>query len=169
MQTSHPGLSVENERLVEDLQDRLEEARAEVLQRRKDEKEMKGKEKAQLIQITGVSFGVLWRTLLTESSSKRTFRASKRVSKILRPIMRACRRCTTHNAVSFWSTANPSIRQSADRSTDEAQRLRDLLRDRDAVVKELEIGIQAHEADEKKVCPVPLHFAVHSHDHANPV
>ena len=45
---------------MEDLQDRLEEARAEVLQRRKDEKEMKGKEKALIIQITGVSYGELY-------------------------------------------------------------------------------------------------------------
>ena len=45
---------VENERLVEDLQDKLEEVRSEINQRRKDEKEMKGKERAQLIQIAGV-------------------------------------------------------------------------------------------------------------------
>ena len=45
----------ENERLVEDLQDKLEEARAEIAQRRKDEKEWKGKERTQMIQISGVS------------------------------------------------------------------------------------------------------------------
>jgi hypothetical protein len=41
--------------LVEDLQDKLEEARAEIAQRRKDEKELKGKDRAQIIQISGVS------------------------------------------------------------------------------------------------------------------
>jgi len=46
--------STENERLVEDLQDKLEEARSEITQRRKDEKDMKGKERAQMIQIAGV-------------------------------------------------------------------------------------------------------------------
>lgn len=50
-----PLRSSENERLVEDLQDKLEEARSEVTQRRKDEKDMKGKERAQIIQIAGVS------------------------------------------------------------------------------------------------------------------
>jgi hypothetical protein len=45
----------ENERLVEDLQDKLEEARAEIARRRKDEKEWKGKERTQMIQISGVS------------------------------------------------------------------------------------------------------------------
>jgi hypothetical protein len=54
------GLSVlttraENERLVEDLQEKLEEARAEIAQKRKDEKELKSKDRAQLIQIAGVS------------------------------------------------------------------------------------------------------------------
>jgi phage terminase Nu1 subunit (DNA packaging protein) len=48
----HP--SAENERLVEDLQEKLEEARAEITQRRKDEKEMKSKERTLLIQIAGV-------------------------------------------------------------------------------------------------------------------
>lgn len=47
--------SADNERLVEELQDKLEEARAEIAQRRKDEKEWKGKERAQMIQISGVS------------------------------------------------------------------------------------------------------------------
>jgi phage terminase Nu1 subunit (DNA packaging protein) len=47
--------SAENERLVEDLQEKLEEARAEITQRRKDEKEMKSKERTLLIQIAGVS------------------------------------------------------------------------------------------------------------------
>lgn len=45
----------ENERLVEELQDKLDEARSEVTQRRKDEKEMKGQERALLIQIACVS------------------------------------------------------------------------------------------------------------------
>jgi hypothetical protein len=47
--------SAENERLVEDLQDKLEEARSEIAHRKKEDKEMKGKERAQLIQISGVS------------------------------------------------------------------------------------------------------------------
>ncbi|CAD6590003.1 MAG: hypothetical protein TREMPRED_005592 [Tremellales sp. Tagirdzhanova-0007] len=109
-------LGVENERLVEDLQDRLEEARAEVLQRRKDEKEMKGKEKAQLIQITGFEADI--------QSLQKSLENSK--------------------------ANHASMQKMYNSQCDEAQRLRDLLRDRDAVVKELEIGIQAHEADEKK-------------------
>lgn len=46
--------SAENERLVEDLQEKLEEARSEIAQKRKDEKELKSKDRAQLIQIAGV-------------------------------------------------------------------------------------------------------------------
>jgi hypothetical protein len=45
----------ENERLVEDLQDKLEEARSEITQRRKEEKEWKGKERLLMIQISAVS------------------------------------------------------------------------------------------------------------------
>jgi hypothetical protein len=48
-------IRAENERLVEDLQEKLEEARAEIAQKRKDEKELKSKDRAQLIQIAGVS------------------------------------------------------------------------------------------------------------------
>lgn len=52
----------ENERIVEDLQEKLEEARAEIAQKRKDEKELKSKDRAQLIQIAGVSAkGALYR------------------------------------------------------------------------------------------------------------
>jgi len=58
MQLADAVYSAENERLVEDLQDKLEEARSELSQRRKDEKEMKGKERAQAIQISGVSGNV---------------------------------------------------------------------------------------------------------------
>lgn len=48
-------LRSENERLVEDLQEKLEETRGEIAQKRKDEKELKSKDRAQLIQIAGVS------------------------------------------------------------------------------------------------------------------
>ncbi len=41
---------------MEELQDKLEEAQSEIAQRRKDEKELKGKERAQMIQISGVSW-----------------------------------------------------------------------------------------------------------------
>ena len=41
MQLADAVYSAENERLVEDLQDKLEEARSELSQRRKDEKELK--------------------------------------------------------------------------------------------------------------------------------
>ena len=40
---------------MEDLQEKLEETRAEIAQKRKDEKELKSKDRAQLIQIAGVS------------------------------------------------------------------------------------------------------------------
>jgi hypothetical protein len=40
---------------VEDLQDKLEEARSEITQRRREEKEWKGKERTSMIQISGVS------------------------------------------------------------------------------------------------------------------
>lgn len=40
--------------MVEDLQERLEEARAEIALKRKDEKDYKSKDRAQLIQIAGV-------------------------------------------------------------------------------------------------------------------
>jgi hypothetical protein len=44
---------------VEDLQDKLEEARSDITQRRKDEKEWKGKERTLMIQISGVSLPTL--------------------------------------------------------------------------------------------------------------
>jgi predicted RNase H-like nuclease (RuvC/YqgF family) len=58
----------ENERLVEDLQEKLEETRAEIAQKRKDEKELKSKDRAQLIQIAGVSPFV---ASITDDSLKR--------------------------------------------------------------------------------------------------
>lgn len=44
---------------MEDLQTRLEETQSEIAQRRKDEKEMRGKDRAQLIQISGVNYILL--------------------------------------------------------------------------------------------------------------
>ncbi len=56
---AEPGYSAENDRLVQDLQDRLEEAQAEIAQRRKDDKDMKGKDRNQQIAIAGVSWPII--------------------------------------------------------------------------------------------------------------
>ncbi|WVQ83168.1 hypothetical protein IAT38_005306 [Cryptococcus sp. DSM 104549] len=49
----------ENERMYEDLQVRLEEAQAEIAQRRKDEKELKAKDRTHVIQISGMEADIL--------------------------------------------------------------------------------------------------------------
>lgn len=80
--------SVENERLVEDLQDRLEEAKAEIALKRKDEKDLKSKDRAQTIQIAGVSYDSYTsgsEILLDTSSSKPTSRVFRGVWKLPRP------------------------------------------------------------------------------------
>lgn len=41
--------------MVQDLQDKLEEAQIEIAQRRKEDKDMKTKDRAQLMAIAGVS------------------------------------------------------------------------------------------------------------------
>jgi len=87
MQLADAVYSAENERLVEDLQDKLEEARSELSQRRKEEKEMKGKERAQAIQISGVSGNVRFQQAgLTTCSSKQTSKACNEAWKTRRRI-----------------------------------------------------------------------------------
>ncbi|KAL7419332.1 hypothetical protein Q5752_006170 [Cryptotrichosporon argae] len=109
-------LGSENERLVEDLQERLEEARAELAQRKKDEKDLKNKDRAQLIQISGLEADI--------QSLQRSLENSK--------------------------ANHASMQKMYNSQCEEAQRLRDMLRDRDAELKDLEASAQAHEADEDK-------------------
>ncbi|RXK40938.1 hypothetical protein M231_01786 [Tremella mesenterica] len=52
-------LGSENERLVEDLQNKLEDARMEISQKRKDENDLRGKERANNIQIAGLEADIL--------------------------------------------------------------------------------------------------------------
>ncbi|WWC86793.1 uncharacterized protein L201_001672 [Kwoniella dendrophila CBS 6074] len=106
----------ENERLYEDLQARLEEAQSEIAQRRKDEKDMKGKDRAQLIQISGFEADIM--------SLQRSLDNAK--------------------------SNHASMQKMYNSQCDEAQRLRDLLRDRDEEIRALEEDIQAHAADEEK-------------------
>ncbi|KAK4684860.1 hypothetical protein P7C73_g5304, partial [Tremellales sp. Uapishka_1] len=108
----------ENERLVEDLQDKLEEARSEIAQRKKEDKDMKGKDRAQLIQIAGFEADI--------QSLQRNLEHSK-----------------THHT---------NMQKMYQSQCDEAQRLRDMLRDRDNEILKLESEAQIHEADEEKVC-----------------
>nr|XP_019005016.1 uncharacterized protein I203_01860 [Kwoniella mangroviensis CBS 8507]OCF68477.1 hypothetical protein I203_01860 [Kwoniella mangroviensis CBS 8507] len=106
----------ENERLYEDLQARLEEAQSEIAQRRKDEKDMKGKDRAQLIQISGFEADIM--------SLQRSLENAK------------------------MNHAN--MQKMYNSQCDEAQRLRDMLRDRDDEIRSLEEDVQAHAADEEK-------------------
>ncbi|WVQ69388.1 uncharacterized protein L199_007605 [Kwoniella botswanensis] len=106
----------ENERLYEDLQVRLEEAQSEIAQRRKDEKDMKGKDRAQLIQISGFEADIM--------SLQRSLENAK------------------------MNHAN--MQKMYNSQCDEAQRLRDMLRDRDDEIRSLEENVQAHAADEEK-------------------
>ncbi|ORY24001.1 hypothetical protein BCR39DRAFT_548111 [Naematelia encephala] len=109
-------LGAEHERLVEDLQEKLEEARSEITQRRKDEKELKGKDRAQLIQIAGFEADI--------QSLQRSLENSK--------------------------ANHANMQKMYNSQCDEAQRLRDLLRDRDAEIQELEAAAHSHQADEEK-------------------
>ncbi|WWD07540.1 hypothetical protein V865_005641 [Kwoniella europaea PYCC6329] len=106
----------ENERLYEDLQARLDEAQSEIAQRRKDEKDMKGKDRAQLIQISGFEADIM--------SLQRSLENAK------------------------MNHAN--MQKMYNSQCDEAQRLRDMLRDRDDEIRSLEENVQAHAADEEK-------------------
>lgn len=140
----------ENERLVEDLQDKLEEARAEISQRRKDEKDMKGKERALLIQISGVSTCAAFTasSLADLGSSRQTLPDSPKAWKRPRRITPTCRRCIPLKSVSKPSRGLLSMLTRPD----EAQRLRGILRDRDTEIQGLEENAQGHAADEAKVC-----------------
>nr|ODN93679.1 hypothetical protein L204_04863 [Cryptococcus depauperatus CBS 7855] len=107
----------ENERMVEDLQARLEEAHSEIAQRRKDEKDMRGKDRAQLIQISG-------------------FEAD------IQSLQRGLDNAKANHA---------GMQKMYNSQCDEAQRLRDLLRDRDLEIRNLEDAANAHAADEEKL------------------
>ncbi|WWC68057.1 uncharacterized protein I206_101976 [Kwoniella pini CBS 10737] len=106
----------ENERLYEDLQARLEEAQSEIAQRRKDEKDMKGKDRAQLIQISGFEADIM--------SLQRSLENAK--------------------------SNHASMQKMYNAQCDEAQRLRDMLRDRDEEIRTLEDSLQGQAADEEK-------------------
>jgi len=87
----------ENERLVEDLQEKLEEAKAEIAQKRKDEKELKSKDRAQLIQIAGVS---LYVTSITDESLKRISSVCSGLWSKPRRITPVCKTCIMASVVS---------------------------------------------------------------------
>ncbi|WVW78339.1 hypothetical protein I302_100293 [Kwoniella bestiolae CBS 10118] len=106
----------ENERMYEDLQARLEEAQSEITQRRKDEKDMKGKDRAQLIQISGFEADII--------SLQRSLENAK--------------------------SNHANMQKMYNSQCDEAQRLRDMLRDRDEEIRTLEESVQVHAADEEK-------------------
>jgi len=93
----------ENERLVEDLQEKLEEAKAEIAQKRKDEKELKSKDRAQLIQIAGVS---LYVTSITDDSLKRISSVYRGLWSKPRRIMPTCKTCTMASVVSDHAMIN---------------------------------------------------------------
>jgi len=63
-------VSADNDRLVIDLERQLEEARHELAQKRKDDKELRGHELKQNIQISGVSSFILSRGLAYISSRR---------------------------------------------------------------------------------------------------
>ncbi|WWD21593.1 hypothetical protein CI109_106079 [Kwoniella shandongensis] len=106
----------ENERLIVDLQVRLDEVQSEIAQRRKEEKELKGKDRAQLIQISGFEADIL--------SLQRSLENAK--------------------------ANHASMQKMYNSQCEEAQRLRDLLRDRDEEIRQLEETTQAHAADEER-------------------
>lgn len=97
----------ENERLVEDLQEKLEETRAEIAQRRKDEKDLKSKDRAQLIQISGVS-PYSW--IPADNSLKEISKACSEVWRMRKRITPTCRACTTDSVVSNTCTALADLR-----------------------------------------------------------
>jgi hypothetical protein len=132
--------SSENERLVEDLQEKLEETRAEIAQRRKDEKELKSKDRAQLIQISGVS---LETSRCADVSSRGIYKASNEAWRMRKRITPTCRACTMDSVVR--QTGRMML------TTDETQRLRDLLKERDEEIERLEDASVAHEGEESKV------------------
>jgi len=87
----------ENERLVEDLQEKLEEAKAEIAQKRKDEKELKSKDRAQLIQIAGVSSSV---KNVADDSLKRIFSVCRGLWSKPRRTTPTCKTCIMASVVS---------------------------------------------------------------------
>lgn len=93
-------LRADNDRLVIDLERQLEEARHELAQKRKDDKELRGHELKQNIQISGVSDNQNGPGTATYTSSKRIWRMSKEAWSSPRNTGRICKRCTTLNVVS---------------------------------------------------------------------
>lgn len=88
---------------MEDLQTRLEETQSEIAQRRKDEKEMRGKDRAQLIQISGVGYILLNTRMVADDdlfSLRRIYLVYREAWRTRGPTMRTCRRCITLNVVS---------------------------------------------------------------------
>lgn len=87
--------------MVVDLERQLEEARHELAQKRKDDKELRGHELKQNIQISGVS---LWGSSSLHrltASSKLIWPMSSVRSNSPRNTGRTCRRCTTRSVVSW--------------------------------------------------------------------
>ncbi|KAK8847502.1 hypothetical protein IAR55_005360 [Kwoniella newhampshirensis] len=107
---------VENERLIEDLQERLEEAQSELAQRRREEKELKGRERAHLVQISGFEADIL--------SLQKSLENAK--------------------------ANHASMQKMYSSQCEEAQRLREMLRERDDEIRTLEESTDAHAADEEK-------------------
>jgi len=93
----------ENERLVEDLQEKLEEAKAELAQKRKDEKELKSKDRSQLIQIAGVSSSV---KNVADDSLKRISSVCRGLWSKPRRITPICKTCIMASVVSDHATIN---------------------------------------------------------------
>lgn len=118
----------ENERLVEDLQERLEETRAEIAQKRKDEKELKSKDRAQLIQIAGV-IALLCVQNVADLSSKPISSACSERSSRPRRITPICKTCTTASVVSDHNMSNADWQRrrkdSVTYSKSEMRRLKD--------------------------------------------
>lgn len=92
--------------------------------------------------------------MLTCNSSKPRSRVCRGAWNTRKRIMRVCKRCTTRNAVSHCTSPYRATSRSADEAadhTEEAQRLRDTLLDRDHEIRALQAGAEAHAADEDKV------------------
>lgn len=112
---------------------------------------MRGKDRAQLIQISGVTYISLGSRIIADDklySLRRTYLVYREAWRMRESTMLICRRCITLNAVSpDLISGSLNIYTLAD----EAQRLRDMLRDRDREIRELEEAVNAHSTDEEKL------------------
>ena len=138
--------------MVEDLQERLDEAKAEIASKRKDEKDLKSKDRAQTIQIAGVSDFGARRALLMLFAPVR----SRYLEFAEKPRGRKGESCQYEQDVQLavWYVTSLSLQSTPSRGADrldEAQRLRDLLRDRDEEIERLEDASIMHEGEENKV------------------